>query len=208
MLALYPKLLNDVGLDSSFIKGCVSVSGVYDVSVLARSSHIVLRMIVHPAFGVSEDLDYSFASPIEYVNNASPPFLILNAEYDWGLERQAQHFFEKLSNAGIRCEWKQYHNSGTDHLSIIGLYKGIGEPFKEMIRDSINFFENLVAEQRRKMGEANVDQQHHSSVVDSEVILQMQREDKCENDLNDLEHTQANEIQVDETSLDTEFAEL
>jgi acetyl esterase/lipase len=48
LLALYPELLQQVGLEPSFIKGVVSVSGVYDVSVLARESKLVLRMIVAP----------------------------------------------------------------------------------------------------------------------------------------------------------------
>jgi arylformamidase len=48
LLGLNPDLLQQVELDPSFIKGIVSVSGVYDVSVLARESKLVLRMIIAP----------------------------------------------------------------------------------------------------------------------------------------------------------------
>jgi acetyl esterase/lipase len=115
-----------------------------------------------------DDLDYSSASPIEYVNPQAPPFLVLNAEKDWGLDRQSRHFVEKLNNAGVKCEWKQYNGSGTNHLSIIGLAKGLGEPYKQMIHDSINFFQELLSNYRHE----NIIECDPGSVVNEPVLVE------------------------------------
>jgi hypothetical protein len=92
---------------------------------------------------------------------------VLNAEKDWGLDRQARHFVEKLKNAGVKCEWKQYIGSGTNHLSIIGLAKGLGEPYKHMIHDSINFLQELVSYYHHETAEHDP-----GSVVDEPVVVE------------------------------------
>jgi acetyl esterase/lipase len=174
LITLYPQFLTKVGLEPSFIKGVVSVSGVYDISAIAKESKVVLRMIVNPAFGVKDDLDYSDASPIEHITPNSPPFLILNAQNDWGLEHQAKHFHEKLKNAGVECEWKHYEGSNTNHLSIIGLGKSLGQPYREMMRDSIKFFQTIVA---RTSNDFIQDEETVDSIVQDIPINQEQEDD-------------------------------
>ncbi|KAL0488225.1 kynurenine formamidase [Acrasis kona] len=170
-LVLNTAFLDKVDLDHTFIKGCVTVSGVYDVTATALMSQIVSRFVIIPAFGRREDGDYSDCSPIEYVRRGAPPFLVLNAEKDWGLDRQSEHFVQKLCNAGVECKWKRYHRSGTNHLSIIGLSKLRGEPYKEMCADSIDFLDDLV----RRRFEGKKMSKHlrgNSSVVYDDVFVE------------------------------------
>jgi len=103
-----------------------------------------LNWVVHPAFGVRENLNYSQESPIDHVTSTNIPFLLINAWSDWGLDAQTNHFHEKLKNANVKCKWIHYKDTWTNHLSIIGLHKGFGTPYLRMLSDSLEFLNSLV----------------------------------------------------------------
>lgn len=60
------------------------------------------------------------ASPISYVHREAPPFLLINAEYDAGLEEDAEAFRVALKNCGAaNIQPAILQIPGTHHLSLI-----------------------------------------------------------------------------------------
>ncbi|XP_067678734.1 uncharacterized protein [Haliotis asinina] len=97
-LALDKHHLKDGGCSFNDIKGVVSISGVYDLQKL--STPLLRRLYLHPAFGPLPD-SWLQASPIILISEpidgrSCPPFLLLTAQVDGHLNRDADEFYEKL----------------------------------------------------------------------------------------------------------------
>jgi hypothetical protein len=53
------------------------------------------KVYVKPNFGNNTKV-WTEASPIEYISAGAPAFLVINAQFDLGLENGAKHFVEEL----------------------------------------------------------------------------------------------------------------
>lgn len=91
LLALDARHLDRFGINTSVIRGVASLSGVYDVGLIAL-------------FG--KDLrERAAASPAEYIRKDSPPFLITYCQYDYfALPFQAREFHAALKRAFVPAE--------------------------------------------------------------------------------------------------------
>jgi acetyl esterase/lipase len=122
LLSSDPKYYAAVGLqDTSFIRGVCCVSAIYNVHSPVHInpssiSNFGFRLTYGAAaFGYTTAglLD---ASPYTHVTNRAPPFLLLSAASDMGLETDASRFKEKLEQLGVVHE---YHTiEKTSHASI------------------------------------------------------------------------------------------
>eukprot|EP01012_Entosiphon_sulcatum_P042370 TRINITY_DN5637_c0_g1_i1.p1 TRINITY_DN5637_c0_g1~~TRINITY_DN5637_c0_g1_i1.p1 ORF type:complete len:270 (-),score=31.32 TRINITY_DN5637_c0_g1_i1:41-850(-) len=122
LLATDPKWLMGVGLEPGFIIGVIAVSGIYHVSDPFHSSAwarkwIFNKMYVSRVFGHSADL-CATVSPLLLLAQTKylPPFLVLNASFDLGLEHDGRRFAEELQAAGCTVAYKIVQ--GTRHATI------------------------------------------------------------------------------------------
>jgi hypothetical protein len=134
---------------NDFVKGCIPISGVYDINKLTTINYFVSKFIVETAFDKHPvENNYDFASPIELVKKLKkkgimlPPLLCLNAEKDWGLDQQTIEFIKVLGDEK-RYRAKQYLDSGTTHLTIIAKY---GKPDPLVIADIAQFAQEVLNE--------------------------------------------------------------
>ena len=101
LLALDPSHLKQHGVELSAIRGVMSFSGVYDVKSLS-------------VFGDSEIR--KAASPIEYVRQDLPPFLITYCQWDYPfLPYQAREFSAALKRSFVHA--KLVYVPGLSHIS-------------------------------------------------------------------------------------------
>jgi acetyl esterase/lipase len=111
-----------VGLtDTSFIRGVCSVSGIYSLYGPVHLNPEALRNRLFrltygaAAFGPAK-AGLIDASPITHVSKAAPPFLLMSAASDMGLEIDAQRFADRLAQFDIPYEYHTIQN--TSHASI------------------------------------------------------------------------------------------
>eukprot|EP01113_Clastostelium_recurvatum_P010163 TRINITY_DN14999_c0_g1_i1.p1 TRINITY_DN14999_c0_g1~~TRINITY_DN14999_c0_g1_i1.p1 ORF type:complete len:213 (-),score=28.53 TRINITY_DN14999_c0_g1_i1:831-1469(-) len=114
LATLHPRALKGVGLDASIIKGVVGISGIYSLFNPLGPGHaptwkdvIFEYGYVRPTFG-EDQAAWDEASPIQHValfpHEAAPPFLLLNAHQDLGLENGAKKFQRKLRHHGFEVK--------------------------------------------------------------------------------------------------------
>ncbi|XP_006815141.2 uncharacterized protein LOC102806356 [Saccoglossus kowalevskii] len=119
--------LQEVGLDLCDIKGVISISGIYNLHSLAEGSRCLQELYLTPTFE-SKPSCWTIASPVTYIKyslNDMPRFLITNAEWDFGLDKDAREFVMKLQNHGYQCE---YHViKGSSHFSLAMLFGQNGQ---------------------------------------------------------------------------------
>jgi len=118
--------LKTLGVDPSFIKGVASISGIYNLkspmtapdACWSLRTSLFHKVYVKPTFGTVEK-EWDDASPITYCkkNDVSiPPTVLINAQFDMGLELGAVSFKEVLENRGVTVE---HHTvSTTAHGSV------------------------------------------------------------------------------------------
>ncbi len=112
LIALDKRYLAEYNLSPDAIRGVICMSGIYDLSSMAKSvwgSHLITT-----AFGRNPDT-WSKASPISYSRTgSSAPFLIMAAEKDFNLlKEQAEKFFDTLNTAQF------FEISEKNHFSIV-----------------------------------------------------------------------------------------
>lgn len=111
LLATRPEHLARFGLGTQDLRGVISMSGVYDVSIAAA------------LFGISP-ASILTASPLYQVNGSPlPPFLISYCQHDWpSLPRQARDFHLALLNTGHDSQLA--YIPGKNHVTqVLGLRK-------------------------------------------------------------------------------------
>lgn len=102
--------LNRRNVPSDFIKGVVSISGIYNVSDPLDSplfSWGYKRIYISPTFG--DDIDFmNDSSPLLHLNSIDttekhhiPPFFILNASTDFGLQKDGRSFHSAFIAKGL-----------------------------------------------------------------------------------------------------------
>lgn len=89
--------LEQAGLPANTIKSCTGISGVYSDKRLQETK--VGRELIRTAFGNYQT--YYDAFPIYHANVNTPPFLLLNAEYDISLKSHSYDFHYTLREAGV-----------------------------------------------------------------------------------------------------------
>lgn len=105
LLATNPQWLGKHGLSPASLRGVMTFSGVYDVSLAGG------------IFGPSAE-SIQGASPIRHVNGKMPPFLITYCEHDYAfLPSQARLFHAALSGAGQNA--RLVYVPGENHISEI-----------------------------------------------------------------------------------------
>jgi acetyl esterase/lipase len=97
-------------LDVSIIKGVIAISGIYNVGNPLSANHndwtnkIYRSIYVEPIFGKDADT-WSKASPFTHAQDLEshkiPPFMIINASNDFGLESDGNRFHELLRSKEI-----------------------------------------------------------------------------------------------------------
>jgi len=151
LLATDPQYLKAEGLNSSHIKGVVSVSGVYEIPHLdlnffsgkpsPKSSSGLSEFLdqfdlqlspLSPVFG-SDGKVLRNASPINHVKPGLPPFLLINAVDDLPLlPEMAQDFAATLKKA--KCEVQTLLVSDRDHETVMFKATTPGDPVTRAIR--------------------------------------------------------------------------
>jgi acetyl esterase/lipase len=120
-LATDKRYLAAQGLSTDVIKGVISFSGTYDLSI-------------------RDDLAYAFgdaqqrweASPIHYLDGTQPPFLLLYAQFDNpGLPEQSQTFYNALLTANDQAELHQI--ADRNHTGNFARSARPGDPAREFV---------------------------------------------------------------------------
>lgn len=109
--------LLDAGICPTNIKGVVAISAVLDVKNLNKVP--INRLYLHPTFGTDKDLWHSL-SPINHIkvgSNHIPNFLVVTAQYDFHLNKDASDFCDELARKD--CTLKSVTIPKTNHASII-----------------------------------------------------------------------------------------
>lgn len=122
-----PKYYRQIGLeDTSFIRGVCSISGVYTlIGPIHRDPNSFKNRLFRltygaAAFGLSRD-NLIDASPITHVSSSAPPFLVMSATSDMGLEVDANMFCQRLKEVGVEYEYHIIHN--TSHSTIASRFE-------------------------------------------------------------------------------------
>lgn len=102
---------------SDFIKGTVAISGIYNVSDPLDPANSILswgykKMYIDPTFGTDLDL-MNDSSPLTHLNTLDetqphnvPPFMVLNASSDYGLQKDGQAFHASFLAKGLPCQYQ------------------------------------------------------------------------------------------------------
>ncbi|MCD6310703.1 MAG: alpha/beta hydrolase [Candidatus Eremiobacteraeota bacterium] len=118
LLALDHKYLEEEGGNPYYIKGVISISGIYTIySLRAERRDEFFQKIITPAF--EDDFDtLKDASPLTHVNSSAPPFLILWAEKELPFIRdQGENMLRAMEEAG--CNVTGQKIKGRNHSSIM-----------------------------------------------------------------------------------------
>jgi len=82
------------------------------------------NVYVYYNFG-SDQLKWTDASPLHHLSNATyiPPFLVINAAYDMGLENGATVFVKKLADKGVEAvhsivDWTTHGSVTRSHVTV------------------------------------------------------------------------------------------
>jgi arylformamidase len=116
LIALDPTYLRDVDLQTNAIKGVVGISGIYNITHFAKRNWMAEYLMTRPAFGPDPPVRTA-ASPLSHVTEGAPPFLLLNAQEDAGLEEEAEELATALRSKGSLAETAVL--PGTNHFSIL-----------------------------------------------------------------------------------------
>jgi acetyl esterase/lipase len=122
LLSTNTYFLENIGVDPTKIKGCISLSGVYSDERL-KSMPGGLQLLQN-AFGKRDN--YYDAFPIYNISQSTPPTLLINAGLDIGLKRHTLDYHYALKQAGIyintvyfdHCtHWDIYANWGQKEIN-------------------------------------------------------------------------------------------
>jgi arylformamidase len=116
LLALDPGYLEDVELGPENVKGVIGISGIYNIEHFAARNWMALHLMTMPAFGRDKQR-WNAASPVSRVRPEAPPFLLVNAERDEGLEQEAHELADLLRKADVSVKTAIIKNQ--DHFTIL-----------------------------------------------------------------------------------------
>ncbi|GIX48233.1 MAG: hypothetical protein KatS3mg131_2444 [Candidatus Tectimicrobiota bacterium] len=140
LMTLRPSLLIAWGLPAAAIKGCIAVSGVYDLSGDLPQDR--LRAFLPPQVSAAE------ASPIAYVAGNRTPLLLVVGEHDFPvLRQQAYAMAAALKAAGSPYELLDL--PGVDHFQISLQGADVHSPWVQRARKKMGS-EYIFTEEARK----------------------------------------------------------
>lgn len=117
LLGLDRHFLRDEGVPEEVIRGVVAISGASDLEEHVDSSIFTSQQHVEEAFGSTQE-ELRAASPLTYVREDAPPFLLIAAEKDpEGLQDQVKRLADALREAGVMVRFITV--KGRDHFSIV-----------------------------------------------------------------------------------------
>ena len=100
------------GLSLTSIRGVIAVSGIYSLTNPTHDSKNnirtwVFRVLYSSNLTLPKDKKMIEYSPIEYIKEDEqlPPFLVMSARYDMGLEVDAKRFVDKLKQSHYHVEY-------------------------------------------------------------------------------------------------------
>ncbi len=126
LLALDEEFLQAEGLSTDLIRGVISLSGIFDVNSLIGFS---------PVFS-SDRYKRRLASPITYVDEQQPPFLLIYSEREFPLlEHQSQAMFAELEEQESKVEIYRIEKSA--HLKLVWDIGLFNDPTTAMIYEFI-----------------------------------------------------------------------
>ena len=125
---------------SQVIKGIVSLSGVMDINDFYHDSWFMRTQAVQPYFG-KDTTQYSEASPMHHLSEATPPTFLAHAErHDEGLDEQARSMERMLKEKGVFVQRQAYPNS--DHFLILSK---VNEPSYSLVDDIYSFIAQTIS---------------------------------------------------------------
>jgi arylformamidase len=133
LVALDPRCLEEVELGPEIVKGVIGISGIYNIEHFAARNWMALHLMTLPAFGRDKQR-WNAASPVARVRKGSPPFLLINAEHDDGLEQEAQELAGLLRKADVPV--KTAIMMDQDHFTILG---AVGDGDQRLIDQIADF---------------------------------------------------------------------
>jgi acetyl esterase/lipase len=140
LITVDERYLSEAGLDRSVIRGVAMISGVSDLRAHAETTVHTPRHYIEEAFGRTRE-ELGEASPIVYVKEGLPPFLVIVAENDPpGLREQGKRFAEALREAGGDALYISV--KGRDHFSIVRRFGPSDDPTVGAIVDFIKHYQN------------------------------------------------------------------
>jgi acetyl esterase/lipase len=120
--------LESVGVSSTAIKGCISVSGVYSDKRLKETK--VGHQLLTNAFGYR--LHYYDAFPIYNITEKTPPFLLINAGMDISLKRHTLDFHYALRQAGVFVDTIYFEDKS--HWNIMEKWHSENRPIMDKVK--------------------------------------------------------------------------
>lgn len=125
LVALDKQYLQQAGVPDNFLKGVVVMSGIFSLdkpmaegwchpkNIFFRSAYGLSA--VGASYSAEPDL-WASASPINHITARAPPFLVLNAEFDFWLDHDARRFVSVLREAQVTVD--HFIVKKTSHSSI------------------------------------------------------------------------------------------
>lgn len=126
LIGLDVRYLSARGVPATALRAFVVISGVYDLRSHVGQTVFTRREYVEEAFGSTPD-QLATASPILYIREGLPPFLVAVAEEDPdSLREQGKNFADALRAAGNEALFASV--KGRDHFSIVRRFGPSDDP--------------------------------------------------------------------------------
>ncbi len=138
LLATNTTYLVAAGVDPSIVKSCTSISGVYSDQRMKETK--MGQELLKTVFG--DRKQYFDAFPIYNVSSRSPPFLLLNAEYDISLKRHSYDFHYTLREAGAYVRTEYFPD--LTHFSIVQDWHSANRSVIKTITEFIQEIDDIV----------------------------------------------------------------
>jgi acetyl esterase/lipase len=128
---------DQLGLPHDAIKGCVSVSGVYNDKRLRQT--ILGDQILKTAFE-DDEITMQDSFPIYNVSDDTPPFLLLNAGYDLNLARHTLDFYSQLNLHSVYTQTEYFED--LSHWNIMRKWDGSNKKVKSTVLGFLGELDN------------------------------------------------------------------
>jgi acetyl esterase/lipase len=112
LLSTNTYFLNNLNIHSSYIRGCISMSGIYSDERLKEVP--MGKFLLHNAFG--KRATYYDAFPIYNITSTTPPTILINGRRELGLKKQTLDYHYALKQKGVYVETVYF--SHCDHWDV------------------------------------------------------------------------------------------
>jgi len=120
LMALDHTYLQNLKLPHTPIKGVIGLSGVYNLGRL-KKQYFARWWYLYPFFGIEQTRELLFsASPLTHVHKTDFNFLLINANFDMHLPKDAKEFGDALQKFGVEVEKHVMKGNHLTSVSEIG----------------------------------------------------------------------------------------